>query len=395
MLIATTVMLLGLIIGTGAAQLASLRLGGVIVVPLVSVYLLRSFATFPVFVASVAAAYLSLRTIKNRVLLYGRPLFVASVLIGAAVPVLVFSVFTVAVGIDTGLSRIEFIGSILPGIAAYNYHRVDRDKRILDMVWSFAVVLFLTVVGIGLVILVGLSPLASSLPPVLLGPSSDIAVAFGLTVERASLSIVASDALAAGLLAFGLTLSEALRSRYGLRVGGVIVVPLIALIAFQNGWMLPLWVATTALAYAAVQVVHWWTLLYGRVLLALGVIVGLLGTVSAVTIVPVKYGLLPFFVGILAGVSAYNLHVVPPAERRANVIVTGGVLVVVAAVARLFVIPSDTGLLQHVSTADLTIGAVCCLPAVYELYRLERIRPTESAAVVPSAGDSDPRQEGS
>ena len=89
MLIATTVMLLGLIIGVGAAQLASLRLGGVIVVPLVSVYLLRSFATFPVFVASVAAAYASLRAIENRVLLYGRPLFVVSVLIGALVPVVV------------------------------------------------------------------------------------------------------------------------------------------------------------------------------------------------------------------------------------------------------------------------------------------------------------------
>lgn len=391
MLIATTVMLLGLIIGVGAAQLASLRLGGVIVVPLVSVYLLRSFATFPVFVASVAAAYASLRAIENRVLLYGRPLFVVSVLIGALVPVVVFEVLTVAAGIDSGLTQIEFIGSVLPGIAAYNYHRIDAERRILDMVWSLAVVLFLTVVGIGLVILVGLSPLAGALPPMLLGPNSDIAIAFGLAVDRASIPILVSDALAVGLLAFGLLLSEGLRSRYGLRLGGVIVVPLVVLTAFRNGWMLPLWIATATIAYVAVRAVHWWTLLYGRVLLALGVIVGLLGSISAVTVVPVTHGLLPFFVGILGGVTAYNLHVVPPAERRATAVATGAVLVVVAAVARLFVVPPDTGFLQYVSGVDVAIGALCCLPAIYELYRLERIRPTEAPPAVPSAGDPESR----
>jgi len=46
MLIATAVLLCGLVAGTIAAQLYGLRLGGVLIVPLVAVYLLRSFRTF-------------------------------------------------------------------------------------------------------------------------------------------------------------------------------------------------------------------------------------------------------------------------------------------------------------------------------------------------------------
>lgn len=382
MIIATTIMLVGLILGIGAAQLAGLRFGGVIVVPLISVYLLRSFPTFPVFVASVAAAYISLHIIKKRILLYGRPLFITSVIIGALVPILVFRVLAVAAGIEIGLSQIEFIGSVLPGIAAYNFHRVDAEKRILDMVWSLAVVLFLTVLGIGLVILVGLSPIAGLLPPMLLGPNSDIAIAFNLTVDRPFSPVLTSDLFSVSLYVLGMTLSELLRSRYGLRIGGVIIIPLIVLIVFRNVWMLPLFVGTVVLAYVGVQLAHWWTLLYGRVLLALGVIVGLLATISAVTVIPVQHGLLPFFVGILAGVAGYNLHVVPSAERRANVFVTVAVFVIVVGAARLFIIPPSSGFLQYVSSTDVALGIIVCLPAVYELYHLERIKPQSSLTSV-------------
>jgi len=53
-------------------------------------------------------------------------------------------------------------------------------------------------------------------------------------------------------------------------------------------------------AYGSIQLVHWWTLLYGRVLLAFGIIVSILTTVSLVSVVPVIHGVLPFFVGCLA-----------------------------------------------------------------------------------------------
>lgn len=376
MLVATTMMLVGLVAGIAAAQLRGLRLGGVIVVPLISVYLLRSFATFPVFVLSVCASYASLYIVTNRLLLFGRSLFIIAVAVGALVPVLTFEVLTIITGIGAGVTRIEFIGSVLPGIAAYNYYRVETEDRVLDMVWSLALVLFLTVVGIGLVILVGLTPLAEVVPPMLLGPNSDIANAFGLVVQRGQIPVIASDVLGLGLVAGGMAFSEGLRSRYGLRIGGVIVVPLVVLASFRNGWMLPLWCGLTVVTHVAVQVLHWWTLLYGRVMLAAAVIVGLLATIAVVPVVPVRHGLLPFFMSILSGVSGYNLHVVPPAERRATVFVTIAVFVLVTGIARLFIVPPSRGFLQYVQSWDLIIGVLACLPVMWELYHLERIQPT-------------------
>lgn len=375
MLIATTIMILGLLVGIAAAQLHGLRLGGVIVVPLVSVYLLWNFATFPVFVASTVAAYASLQFVKQRLLLYGRPLFVLSILVGALVPVTMFEFIALGLGVRRTLTQVEFIGSVLPGIAAYNFHRLSIERRVLDAVASLAAVLFLTVVGIGLTILVGLSPLADFLAPVLLSPESDIATAFGLTVDRPSLPVIASNRLSLALIALGMGLAEAIRSRYGLRIAGVIVVPLITLIAFRNGQLLPTWIVTSVLAYVGIQLLHRWTLLYGRVLLAAGVILGLLVAISLATVVPVTHGLLPFFVGLLGGVTAYNLHVVSPAERRATVFVTLAVFVVVTFVTRLFLVPPPSGMLRQVTQLHLTVGAVLLVPALWELFRLERIRP--------------------
>jgi hypothetical protein len=110
--------------------------------------------------------------------------------------------------------------------------------------------------------------------------------------------------------------------------------------------------------------------------MAAGVIFGLLASISLVTVVPVRDGLLPFFIGILGGVTAYNLHVVPPSERRATALVTIAVLVVVTIVARLFIIPAPRGMLYHVTGRDLAVAGALVLPGLWELYRLERIRPS-------------------
>lgn len=386
MLVATVIMLLGLLAGIIGSQLAGLRLGGVMVVPLITVYFLLSFATFPVFVLSVIAAYVSLLIIKRRLLLYGRSLFILSVLIGGLVPILVFNQLVVVAGIDLEITQVEFIGSILPGIAAYNYHRIDDERRVLDMVVSLALVLFLTVVGIGLVIFVGLTPLATVTPPLLLGPESNIAAAFELTVSRPTVPIITTDSVTGGLIVFGTVLSEGLRSRYGLRIAGVIVVPLIVLAMFRNQWMLGLWMLSTTLAYVGVRALHWWTLLYGRVLLAFAFIIGLIVSISATVAVPVRHGLLPFFVGLFGGITAYNFYLIPPAERRAAVVVTAGALVLLTTVARLFIPPPPRGLLHVVTQRDLLIGAVLLAAALYELYRLERIRPHDRLAV-PDRGD--------
>jgi len=147
-------------------------------------------------------------------------------------------------------------------------------------------------------------------------PESDIALAFGLTVDRPPLPVITSNSLSLVLVLAGMAIAELVRFRYQLRVAGIIVVPLVVLITFRNGMLLPVWMLATVGAYGSIQLVHWWTLLYGRVLLAFGIIVSILTTVSLVSVVPVIHGVLPFFVGLLGGVTAYNIHVVPPESDR-------------------------------------------------------------------------------
>lgn len=386
MLIATTLTILGLLAGVTVTQLRGLRLGGVLVVPLGAVYLLWSFPSAPVFLLSIVAAYVSLWIVKRRLLWFGRSLFIVAVIVGSVVPVLVF---VLSSGYWTGgsIASVEFVLSILPGIAAYNLHRLSAEERILDALWGLATLLVLVVVGIALVIGVGLSPVAGVVPPVLLGSESDIAIAFGLEVSRPPLPVLASRRLVAGIISGGLVVSELIRSRYGLRIGGVVVVPLVVLMSFRNAWMFPLWTVTTLLAFLGIRLLHWWTLLYGRVLLSMGVVFGLLASISFVPVIPIRHGLLPFFVGIFGGVSAYNVHLVPPPERTASVLVTIAVLVGTAAVGRFFLVPPPAGTLTTVSGIHVATGVLLTLPGLVVLYRLERL-PAGHTAIDPE-GDAD------
>lgn len=373
MLIATAVMLLGLLAGVVVAQLRGLRLGGVIVVPLTAVYLLRSFQTAPIFLLSVLAAYVSLWIVKRQLLVFGRTLFIVAVVVGAFVPV---AVFGFATGGPLGsVTLVDFMLSIMPGIAAFNLHRLSQDDRILDALWGLATLLFLVVVGIALVIAVGLTPLADYMPPLLLGEQSDIANAFNLTVDGPSLAVITSRWELFWLFASGLVVSEVIRSRYGLRVGGVIIVPAVVLMSFRNGSMFPLWVVTTLLVFAAISFVHWWTLVYGRVLLSMSVIFGLFVALSFTPAFEAGHGLLPFFVGIFSGVTAYNVHVVPPVERPANTLVLLSVFVATTTFARLLITPPPGGFLTAVTAVHVVVGCLLFVPGLVTLVQFERRFP--------------------
>lgn len=157
MLVVTAMMLLGLIGGIIASQAEGLRLGGVIITPLFAVYTLRSFGTFPVLIASVVGGYVSIWLARRRFLLYGRLLFVFAVVTSALVPLVVYVFTILGFGPQGVIGDLGFVGSVLPGIAVYNFHRLPEEKRVLDAVWSMTVLLFLVVVGLGLVIVVGLT----------------------------------------------------------------------------------------------------------------------------------------------------------------------------------------------------------------------------------------------
>lgn len=382
MLVVTALMLLGLLGGITASQLRGYRLGGVIIVPLFAIYTLRSFGTFPVLVMSVIGGYLSVWLVKRQFLLYGRSLFMIAIVTGGLVPLFIYLFTTQGFGPRGVVSQLGFIGSVLPGIAAYNFHRLPDERRVLDAVWSMALLLFLVVVGIGLVIVVGLTPLSTVTPPVLLGPDSDIANAFGLVINTADRPILLPFPTELGMLGAGLALSEGVRRRWGLRIGGLIVLPLMVLLAFRNQWLLVTYLTSAITAYVALSVWHSWTLVYGRVLLSMSVIFGLLTAISLTSVLQFDNGLLPFVTGILGGVGAYNVHVVPPAERRSAVVIATGSFVLLAAVGRLFLTPLAQGILQNVRVVHLLSGGFVVALMAWEAYQFERIRPTDTDRVV-------------
>jgi hypothetical protein len=377
MLVVTALMLLGLLAGITASQLWGYRLGGVIIVPLFAVYTLRSFGTFPVLVMSVIGGYVSLVTVRRRLMLYGRPLFVIAIVTSALVPLLVYAFVIFDLGPQGVVTELGFIGSVLPGIAAYNFHRLPAEKRVEDALLSLALLLFLVVVGIGLVILVGLTPLGTVTPAVLLGPKSDIARAFGLVVDNTPHPKLLPFPRELGMLGLGLFISEGVRDRWGLRIGGLIVLPLLVLFAFRNEWLLATYALAAVAAYVGIQLFHAWTLVYGRVLLSMGVAFGILTVIAVIPTVPIDNGLLPFFTGILGGVGAYNLHAVAPAERRMSIIVTAGVFVLLSGIARMFLTPFAAGILNQVGIAHVLAGALVVGLAAWEVYQLEAARPSD------------------
>jgi hypothetical protein len=382
MIIALLMMLVGLLASITASQLYGLRLGGVIIVPLVAVYLLRSFGTFPIFILSTVSAYISVRFVKTRIPLYGRQLFIFSIIVGSLVPIITVELLNLELGLTDNIADVEFIGSVLPGIAAYNFHRLNIEKRTNDAVLSLAVLLFLVLFGIALAITIGRTPLADALPPLLLGPESDMAATLGITVNRGSLPVLTSNRFVLFVAALGIFLSESIRTRYGLRLTGVIALPIIVFISFRNAVLLPVWVVATALAYVAIKTIHWWTLIYGRALLAFAVIAGLLATAGVIPTLPIQHGLLPFFSGILAGVAAYNVHKMASAERPATVAVSVAVFVILLFTARLAVVPPPRGVLTTVTVLYLRIGGALLLPGLLMLARLEYIRPPASTVTL-------------
>jgi hypothetical protein len=378
----TVIVLVGLVAGVIGAQLAGFRFGGVVTIPVVAVYSLHDFATLPMFVLSVAVAYLLLAVIKRHILIYGRPLFVLSVVAGALVPALALWGYSMADISDAYLVQYAFLGSILPGVAAYNFHRIGNPrKRRLDAMGALGLAGLLIGFGTLLVSFIGHSPLANVGSPVLLGPSSDIATALGVVVDRPSLIGSVPDQFLLGLVAFGVLIAEAIRSRYGLRLGGVAVVPIMVLIGFHNEWLLFVWAITTVVSFVCVQLTHRWTLLYGRVLLSVSIAAGLSFATAVMFVAPVQpeAGFFLFFTGIFGGVTAYNGHVIPPADRRAATLILVSAFVMLAAIGRLFVVPLQAGFLRPVSGWHLLAGSLVAVPGCWELLRLERTIPRKSA----------------
>lgn len=378
MLVAATVVLVGLLAGIVAVEGFALRLSGVLAVPVLGVYALYDPVAVPIFAASTAVTYHVVGRIRDRTLWYGRSVLVASIVVGAVGPFLAFLALDSLLGNLRVHGGALFVSSVLPGVAAYNYHQLDDDReRLVDVGASLAVLAGLVALGWWLVGAAG-GWLATVTPPVLLERAAWVARAQGVGVEASPRAVVVPYVAATAVLLGGLLVTEGVYRRWGVRLVGLVAAPLLALFALRNVAILPAYALVLGSAYWATERFHDRTLVYGRVLLAVGVCAGLLVSVP-VAVVAGLLGLDGFtvlFVGILGGVGAYNLHRVAPAERTDAVTLAAGAVVVALAALQPFVRPTAGGLLATRSLWQVLLAAPVLAVAAKAAFDLEALHRT-------------------
>lgn len=373
MIIATSILVIGLLTGILLVQRTGLRMGGVIVVPLLAVYSLYSFIALPFFLGSAIFAYVGLGVLQEYTLIHGRQRLLVCLVLGALLPV-INSLF-LGVGSNYADSSLPvFFGTIIPGMAAYNFHALDPENRGADLLMSLAVLVGLLVVGGALVDPIFTGRLDPRLTSILFTPASDIAH-FRDAVRGNVMQTTATSAGVAFVLMFiGVLLSEAANARWGIRMGGLIAIPLLVTFSFSNAWIIPVYLLGTVVTYLSLRLINYLTLVYGRILLTVGLITAFLYGSLVTVFTTVTFGYLLFFTSLLAGVGAYNFHLVPPVERGHAILASVGMFGLLAAGSRLVVQPAEGGILSSITTAHVIILIVGLAVSAWGIYELERRR---------------------
>ena len=374
MLTEVTLMSVGLLISVAVVQRWGLRLSGVMVVPLLAIYGLYDYATIPVFVLSTLAAYVSLHIVKTRTLLYGRGLLLVGILTGALVPLLAVAFAAYQYG-TVPFTEVEFVGTILPGIAAYNLHQLSLERRLDDAILSLGVLTGLLILGTVLLEPVSSVQAETNLPQILLSEDADVAAAQGLATDEAGYEGVVPLPLGGAVVGLGLLLSETVRSRWGLRAGGIIAIPLLAVFSLQTADAVLLYLLVFPIVYGFIAKLEEQTLLYGRIILAVALMSSLLVALPFISILAVRLGLIAFFAALFAGIAVYNFRRIPPVDRAQTMTVTAGVFALSMAILRAFVTPAAGGLFQRITALHLVGGAVLIAAGGWACYQLERKQP--------------------
>lgn len=372
MLAAVAIMVLGICVTAAVSQSSGYRLGGVMVLPLLVVYTFREPISPVVFVVATAAAWGSLWLLREYTLNHGRRVFLVGVVVGALVSIVTTAVLTFLVS-DVTYYDAEIVGSIFPGIAAYNLMRLDPRDRRADLLGMLAV--YVGLVAFGLAVVYALGIFHPRVPPVLLLPTSEAASWLGLTPVGEPTPHVVPRWLAISVLITDVVVYEVLRARYDLRLAGVILVPLLAVFTVRYADAVIVYALGATAVFFVVSLVHWSSLLYGRNLLAVGLVTGLVYVAAIGVAQPVPApGIMLFFVGLFTGIGAYNLHRVAPKNRAASIRLSAALFVVFYAVLLVFVEVPASGL-DPLGVGYAAIVVILIVLAVRDVLGLERSTP--------------------
>ena len=286
---------------------SGVRLGGVVVVPLLAVYTLVNAWALPLFAVSVLVAYAVGALLEERTLVFGHPLVFLYALAGAVVPMVALALLSLTSTPSIPFRELALFGSILPGITAYNVRALPAGRRWLDAQMSVGLFSLLLVLGALLVSPETASRFGTLTPRVLFAPGADIAELRDATVSLVGSRPAIPRAVVLLPFAFGVGLVAYLRQRLGLHLG-LVALPLVAVFTYYDLVVLALFLAVLAVTYGFETALHRQTLVYGRVLLGAGLAVAVLVTVVGGAALPIQRGTSALFAGILAGFGAHNLH---------------------------------------------------------------------------------------
>ena len=181
------------------------------------------------------------------------------------------------------------------------------------------------------------------------------------------------------VIAGGVVVAEIIRARYSIRLGGVIAVPLVALLTLVNPWVFPVYVVGAALLFAGATRVHKWTLIYGRVLLSITLIMSMVYGIAVYLVTGLGgvggfTGFELFLTSLFAGIGAYSIHMVAPVNRTPAVRLNAGLFATVFFLCQIFLQPPITPYVIAFMGACLVVMVV----AGKTLFHLERrMKPLE------------------
>lgn len=374
MLVAAILLALGFFLVAYVTQTRGLRMGGTVVVPVLTLYTLKNFVALPVFLVSFGMAYVALWIGKQYTLIFGRDELVVAIVSGSLLPLgLLF--FGEYLGIPQifDLRAALFLGSILPGLAAYNVQQIKPEYRRQDLLFTVGIYVGLLIVGATLIDPRLAQPLGTHTPLVLFSETSNIAVVRGAVLEGTLDPLLMPRSLAVGLLVVAFLVSEWGRDRFGIRAG-VVSMGLLAIYATASKWLVLLFLLDFVVALFIVGVVHQVGLLYGRVLIGIGTGFALLVSIPFALLLPIVRGLSAIFVAVLAGTTAYNNHVTAPKERRMRTPLALIIFAPLFVLSRVVGQPYDRALLAGVPTVPwVLVLSVVTVIGSYLLLRYYRI----------------------
>ena len=141
------VLLFGFIFGYIIYELTRYRVGGVVAIPIMVIYTLDEPLMLPIFVFAIIICLLAVYIVTEKTLLYGRRLLYLNLAFSIIITSLIF--FYADAILNMSFTALT-VGTIFPGIVAYNISRESYDlentmKTIVMMVANFLIVLLFAV----------------------------------------------------------------------------------------------------------------------------------------------------------------------------------------------------------------------------------------------------------